>query len=90
MDKLEFYSKNTISKTLFLDRVDGNIIAKVQNEINKTGGMQVVATQLEPVMVAGTTQGKFYTFIYYKVLPTVKELDMDSIFVQKEAQSLLK
>ena len=94
MNKEEFYSKTTLSKTLFLDRVDGDVVAQVQNKLNETDGVQVVATTIEPVICIGSqgaTSGKFFVWIYYKALPNIK-LDIDKVFIQKpkEAQSLLK
>ena len=52
-----------MSKTLFLNKVDGNKIVEEQEIINNSDYMKVVATTILP----SNTDGLFYAWIYYKV-----------------------
>lgn len=89
--KEEQYNPSVPNHTLYLKRVDGDYIALVQNKINETEGMMVIATTIEPVRCVedASTNGKFHCWIYYKKRKTVK-LQIDEVFIGKEkAKSLI-
>lgn len=88
------FDNGKVKKTLYLHKVNGDMIAKVQRIINDNEGMESFASIILPVTIDGTTQGTFYAYIYYEVKPRVaKKLDFEEIFItepEEEGQSLLK
>ncbi len=90
MNKEEFWSPKTLAKTLYLKNVTGDKIADVENKLNEMDGIQVHADTIRSVIDDNNTTGKFNAFIYYKILPTLRKLNIKEVFKQKVVKSLLK
>lgn len=78
-------TEHWLSRVAYLHKVTGEEIVEEQHRINSGDNMFVKATTIHPVIVDGSTTGRFYVWIYYNVHPqALVEFDENGKVRQKE------